>query len=144
MENIVSDKIRSCNTEFMELVPMETVYLFIFANHVLTNCTYVLHVLTQSTDHISVLIRPKYTFHMETFSVWFVCLFVFYVSSTARSFRRHPHLLSLAKDVKLGKYTVPTGNRTPAPFCNFWFRRSMFRKYFFPIILPSLLSISVI
>ena len=26
--------------------------------------------------------------------------------------RRHPHLLSLAKDVKLGKYTVPTGNRT--------------------------------
>ena len=27
--------------------------------------------------------------------------------------RRHPHLLSPAKDVKLGKYTVPTGNRTP-------------------------------
>ena len=27
--------------------------------------------------------------------------------------RRHPHLLSLAKDVKLGFYTVPTGNRTP-------------------------------
>ena len=26
---------------------------------------------------------------------------------------RHPHLLSLAKDVKLGFYTVPTGNRTP-------------------------------
>ena len=24
----------------------------------------------------------------------------------------HPHLLSLTKDVKLGKYTVPTGNRT--------------------------------
>ena len=24
-----------------------------------------------------------------------------------------PHLLSLAKDVKLGFYTVPTGNRTP-------------------------------
>ena len=24
-----------------------------------------------------------------------------------------PHLLSLAKDVELGKYTVPTGNRTP-------------------------------
>ena len=24
-----------------------------------------------------------------------------------------PHLLSLAKDVKLGKYIVPTGNRTP-------------------------------
>ena len=26
--------------------------------------------------------------------------------------RRHPHLLSLAKDVKRGKYTVPTGTRT--------------------------------
>ena len=24
-----------------------------------------------------------------------------------------PHLLSLVKDVKLGFYTVPTGNRTP-------------------------------
>ena len=24
-----------------------------------------------------------------------------------------PHLLSLAKDVKLGKYTIPTGNQTP-------------------------------
>ena len=42
-------------------------------------------------------------------------LVVFYVPSTARSFRerRHPHLLSLAKDVKLGFYTVPTRNRTP-------------------------------
>ena len=27
--------------------------------------------------------------------------------------RRHPHLLSLAKDVKLGFYTVPSGNQTP-------------------------------
>ena len=27
--------------------------------------------------------------------------------------RWHPHLLSLAKDVKLGFYTVPTRNRTP-------------------------------
>ena len=26
---------------------------------------------------------------------------------------RYPHLLSLAKDAKLGKYTVPTGKRTP-------------------------------
>ena len=44
----------------------------------------------------------------------FVCLFVFNFPSTARSFRDgHPHLLSLAKDVKLDKYTVPTGNRTP-------------------------------
>ena len=38
-------------------------------------------------------------------------LIVFYVPSTARSFRDGtPHLLSLAKDVKLGKYTVSTGN----------------------------------
>ena len=29
------------------------------------------------------------------------------------SHRRRPYLLSLAKDEKLGKYTVPTGNRTP-------------------------------
>ena len=28
-------------------------------------------------------------------------------------YRRHPNLLSLAKDVKLSKYTVSTGNRTP-------------------------------
>ena len=28
-------------------------------------------------------------------------------------YRQHPHLLSLARDVKLGFYTVPTGNRTP-------------------------------
>ena len=27
--------------------------------------------------------------------------------------RWHPHLLSLANNVKLGKYTVPTGNQTP-------------------------------
>ena len=41
-------------------------------------------------------------------------LVVFYVPSTARSFRDGiPHLLSLAQDEKLGKYTVPTGNRTP-------------------------------
>ena len=28
--------------------------------------------------------------------------------------KRHPHLLSLAKDVKFDKYTVPTGNWTPS------------------------------
>ena len=43
---------------------------------------------------------------------WFV---VFYVPLPARSFRdgsfRDPHLLSLVKDVKLGKYTVPTRNK---------------------------------
>ena len=37
-------------------------------------------------------------------------LVVFYVSSIARSFR--DHILSFA-DVELGKYAVPTGNRTP-------------------------------
>ena len=37
---------------------------------------------------------------------------MFYVPWTARSLR-DPHLLSLAKDVELGKYTVPIGNRTP-------------------------------
>ena len=38
-------------------------------------------------------------------------LVVFNVPSTARSFKDGtPHLLSLAKDVKLDKYTVPTGN----------------------------------
>ena len=41
-------------------------------------------------------------------------LVVFYVPSTARSFRNGtPHLLSLTKNVKHGKYTVPTGSRTP-------------------------------
>ena len=27
--------------------------------------------------------------------------------------KRHPHLMSLAKDMELGLNTVPTGNRTP-------------------------------
>ena len=41
----------------------------------------------------------------------YIWLVVFYVRSTVRSFRDDtPHLLSLAKDVKLGKYTVPTRN----------------------------------
>ena len=33
-------------------------------------------------------------------------------TSHRQLWRRHPHLLSLAKDVKLGFYTVPTGNQT--------------------------------
>ena len=33
-------------------------------------------------------------------------------TSHRQRWRRHPHLLSLAKDVKLGFYTVPTGNQT--------------------------------
>ena len=48
--------------------------------------------------------------------VWLVgWLVVFYAPSTARSFRDGTpiYLLSLAKDVKLCFYTVPTGNRTP-------------------------------
>ena len=49
--------------------------------------------------------------HVVAINGWLV---VFNIPSTARSFRGwHPHLLSLAKDVKLDKYTVPTGNRTP-------------------------------
>ena len=40
-------------------------------------------------------------------------LAVFYVSSTAYHLKTASHLLSLAKDAKLGFYTVPTGNRTP-------------------------------
>ena len=46
--------------------------------------------------------------------IMFVCLFVFNVPSTARSFRDGTPIYSpLRKDVKLDKYTVPTGNRTP-------------------------------
>ena len=43
------------------------------------------------------------------------CLFVFYVPSTARSFRDGtPIYCPLRRtDVKLGKYTIPTWNRTP-------------------------------
>ena len=40
----------------------------------------------------------------------FVCMFMFNVPSTARSFR--DGIPFIAKDEKLGKYTVPTGNRT--------------------------------
>ena len=44
--------------------------------------------------------------------LWFVCL-----CFTSFQQRDHletvPHLLPLAKGVQLGKYTVPTGNRTP-------------------------------
>ena len=46
-------------------------------------------------------------FHLLYLVGWLV---VFNVPSTARSFRDGiPNLLSLAKDVKLDKYTVPTG-----------------------------------
>ena len=48
-------------------------------------------------------------------SFWLVgWLVVFYVPSTARSFRGGTtHLLSLAKDMKLGFYTVPTVESNP-------------------------------
>ena len=42
-----------------------------------------------------------------------VCVLRPFNSEVIRRRVRHPNLLSLAKDVKLGKYTVPTGNRTP-------------------------------
>ena len=50
--------------------------------------------------------------HLRWLIGWLV---VFDVQSTAdRSFRDGtPHLLSLAKDVKLSFYNVPTGNQTP-------------------------------
>ena len=91
----------------------------------MSNYIYIMHVGGMRVYRIWV------TFH---YSQWY-CLFVFYVLSTARSFRdgppfvscvkfgkytvptrnQTPHLLSLAKDVKFGKYTVPTRNQTPGP-----------------------------
>ena len=60
---------------------------------------------------------------------------------TSHRQRRHletaPHLLSLAKDVKLGKYTVHTGNRTPGLRVNFVLsirRRLMEIRFCFSII----------
>ena len=51
------------------------------------------------------------TYQYITYSISFFRLVVFYVPSTARSFRDSaPNLLSLAKDVKLGFYTIPTEN----------------------------------
>ena len=43
--------------------------------------------------------------------VWFGWLY--FTSQRQVIWRRHPHSLSLAKVMKLGFYTVPTGNRTP-------------------------------
>ena len=40
-------------------------------------------------------------------------LVVFYAPRQRSHIETAPHLLSLAKDVKLGLYTIPTGNRTP-------------------------------
>ena len=55
------------------------------------------------------LLAEVLSFTMQLYSK--ICWLCFNVPSTARSFRDgNPHLLSLAKDVKLDKYTVPTGN----------------------------------
>ena len=45
----------------------------------------------------------------------------------ARSFR-DPHLLSFAKDMKLGKYTVPIGNRTPGRLVAVHYSTAVSRK----------------
>ena len=45
--------------------------------------------------------------------VWLVVWLCFTSHRQRGHLETAPHLLSLAKDVKLGKYTVPTGNRTP-------------------------------
>ena len=60
-------------------------------------------------------------------------LVVFYVTSTARSSRDCPYLLSLSKDVKLGKYTVPTGNRTPGLRVAVHYAIAAPRKLHFPV-----------
>ena len=58
-----------------------------------------------------VAIEKILTLHSLFMVGWLV---VFYIQSTAKSFRDGTqHLLSLAKDVKLGFYTVPIGNWTP-------------------------------
>ena len=51
--------------------------------------------------------------HLETLAMigWSVGCLLRPIDSEV-IWRRHPHLLSLAKDVKFGFYTVPTGNRT--------------------------------
>ena len=43
----------------------------------------------------------------------FFCVCVLRPINSEVILRRHPHLLPLAKDVKFGKYTVPTRIRTP-------------------------------
>ena len=48
--------------------------------------------------------------YMLTYLGLFVCVLRLIDSEVIE--RRHPHLLSLAKDVKLGKHTNSIGNRT--------------------------------
>ena len=54
-----------------------------------------------------------FLFYGINYIMMFGWLVVFNVPLTARSFRDHPHLLSLTKDMKLDKYTIPTRNWTP-------------------------------
>ena len=44
---------------------------------------------------------------------WLVDCCVLHPIDSEVILRRHPHLLSLAKDMKLDFYTFPTGNQTP-------------------------------
>ena len=60
--------------------------------------------------HVGVFVKMTPDAELICLFVLFFCLFDCVLCPVNR---RHPHLLSLAKDVKLGKYTVPIGNRTP-------------------------------
>ena len=70
-----------------------------------------------SYTHYKSLFTPQFLplcpFSVRSITIIYVmvlCWLCFKVPSTARSFRDGtPHLLSLAKDVKFDKYTVPTG-----------------------------------
>ena len=66
----------------------------------------------QSAEMLFEIYNFTHPTHSGSYSCLFVCL-----CFTSLQQRGHletaPFLLSLAKDVKLGKYTVPTGNRTP-------------------------------
>ena len=52
--------------------------------------------------------------HTHTVKHHYIKVWLFgYLCFTSLQQRGHAYLLSLVKDVKLGKYTIPTGNRTP-------------------------------
>ena len=50
-------------------------------------------------------------------------------------YRRHPHLLSLADVMKLGKYTVPMGNRTPGHNVTAQYTTAVPRKLLFILVI---------
>ena len=72
------------------------------------------------------------------FSIFlFVCVLRHFNSEVIK----RPHLLSLAKDVKLGKNTVPTGNRTPGHRVAFHYATSAPRKLhslFYTFVIPKI------